>query len=201
MPGLCRWQITDENATTGQHVTIARDGTVVSSHITRSSGNPGVDRSVAGDAGPGEIGRRRCRTPRPRTSAREDQLQCRREARCRIKPFMRLKHILIALSLVGACGSAYPQIEIDKSSVAPGNTKPIWLSMSGLTGRSRRDSPVRPLCPGLRLYECGGGAVSHQRQQRREPASQGRRSAQQEHAGVQGLLGCAPAAAGARVRR
>jgi len=49
---------------------------------------------------------------------------------------MRLKHILIALSLVGACGSAYPQIEIDKSSVAPGNTKPIWLSMSGLTGEA-----------------------------------------------------------------
>jgi TonB family protein len=38
--------ITDENATTGAAVTIARDGTVVSSHITRSSGNPGVDRSV-----------------------------------------------------------------------------------------------------------------------------------------------------------
>jgi TonB family protein len=38
--------ITDENATTGAAVTIARDGTVVSSRITRSSGNPGVDRSV-----------------------------------------------------------------------------------------------------------------------------------------------------------
>jgi TonB family protein len=38
--------ITDDNATTGAAVTIARDGTVVSSHITRSSSNPGVDRSV-----------------------------------------------------------------------------------------------------------------------------------------------------------
>jgi TonB family protein len=38
--------ITDENATTAAAVTIARDGTVVSSHITRSSGNAGVDRSV-----------------------------------------------------------------------------------------------------------------------------------------------------------
>jgi colicin import membrane protein len=38
--------ITDENATVGASVTIARDGTVVSAHITRSSGNPGVDRSV-----------------------------------------------------------------------------------------------------------------------------------------------------------
>jgi len=38
--------ITDENATTAATVTIARDGTVVSARITRSSGNPGVDRSV-----------------------------------------------------------------------------------------------------------------------------------------------------------
>ena len=38
--------ITEENATTAAAVTIARDGTVVSSHITRSSGNAGVDRSV-----------------------------------------------------------------------------------------------------------------------------------------------------------
>ena len=38
--------ITDDNATTAASVTIARDGTVVSSRITRSSGNPGVDRSV-----------------------------------------------------------------------------------------------------------------------------------------------------------
>jgi TonB family protein len=38
--------ITDDNATTAAVVTIARDGTVVSSHITRSSGNAGVDRSV-----------------------------------------------------------------------------------------------------------------------------------------------------------
>jgi TonB family protein len=38
--------ITDENATTAASVTIARDGTVVSSRITRSSGNPGVDQSV-----------------------------------------------------------------------------------------------------------------------------------------------------------
>jgi colicin import membrane protein len=38
--------ITDDNATTAAVVTIARDGTVVSSHITRSSGNAGADRSV-----------------------------------------------------------------------------------------------------------------------------------------------------------
>ena len=38
--------ITDDNATTAASVTIARDGTVVSSRITRSSGNAGVDRSV-----------------------------------------------------------------------------------------------------------------------------------------------------------
>jgi TolB protein len=53
-----------------------------------------------------------------------------------MKPFMRLKQILIALSLVGACGSAYSQIDITKTSVGPGNTKPIWLSMSGLTGEA-----------------------------------------------------------------
>lgn len=38
--------ITDENATVTASVTIARDGTVVSSSITRSSGNAAVDRSV-----------------------------------------------------------------------------------------------------------------------------------------------------------
>lgn len=38
--------ITDDNATTAVSVTIARDGRVVSSRITRSSGNPAVDRSV-----------------------------------------------------------------------------------------------------------------------------------------------------------
>jgi TonB family protein len=38
--------ITDENATTAVSVTIARDGTVVSSRITRSSGSAAVDRSV-----------------------------------------------------------------------------------------------------------------------------------------------------------
>lgn len=38
--------ITDENATVAASVTIARDGTVVSKRITRSSGNPAVDRSV-----------------------------------------------------------------------------------------------------------------------------------------------------------
>ena len=38
--------ITDNNATVGTEITIARDGTVVSWRITRSSGNAGVDRSV-----------------------------------------------------------------------------------------------------------------------------------------------------------
>jgi colicin import membrane protein len=38
--------ITDENATVAVSVTIARDGTVVSSRITRSSSNAAVDRSV-----------------------------------------------------------------------------------------------------------------------------------------------------------
>jgi TonB family protein len=38
--------ITDDNATVTASVTIARDGTVVSSRITRSSGNAAVDRSV-----------------------------------------------------------------------------------------------------------------------------------------------------------
>jgi len=38
--------VTDDEATTETSVTIARDGTVISSRITRSSGNPAVDRSV-----------------------------------------------------------------------------------------------------------------------------------------------------------
>ena len=97
--------ITDENATTAASVTIARDGTVVSAHITRSSGNPGVDRSVQVT-----LDRVKWAAPLPDTATENQrtvthQLQCRREARCRMKPFMRLKQILIALTLVGACGS------------------------------------------------------------------------------------------------
>ena len=38
--------VTDDNATAVASVTIARDGTVVSSRITRASGSPAVDRSV-----------------------------------------------------------------------------------------------------------------------------------------------------------
>ena len=38
--------ITDDNATVGTEITIARDGTVVSARITRSSRNAAVDRSV-----------------------------------------------------------------------------------------------------------------------------------------------------------
>jgi TolB protein len=49
---------------------------------------------------------------------------------------MRLKQILMALILVGAGGSAYSQIDITKTSVAPGNIPPIWVSMSGLTGEA-----------------------------------------------------------------
>ncbi len=47
---------------------------------------------------------------------------------------MRLKDLLFALVLVEAVGSAYSQIDITKSSQALGNTPPIWVSMSGLTG-------------------------------------------------------------------
>ena len=53
-----------------------------------------------------------------------------------MKHIMRLKQILIALSLVGACGSAYSQIEITNIVNVPGNTKPIFVSMSGLTGEA-----------------------------------------------------------------
>jgi len=49
---------------------------------------------------------------------------------------MRLKQILIALILVGAGGSAYSQIDINVTAAAPGNTPPIWVSISGLTGEA-----------------------------------------------------------------
>jgi TolB protein len=53
-----------------------------------------------------------------------------------MKPFMRLKQVLIALTIVGASASAYSQIDITKTTVAPGNTPPIWVSVSGLTGEA-----------------------------------------------------------------
>jgi len=53
-----------------------------------------------------------------------------------MKNIMSLKQILIALSLVGASGSAYSQIDITNIVSVPGNTKPILVSMSGLTGEA-----------------------------------------------------------------
>jgi TolB protein len=53
-----------------------------------------------------------------------------------MKYIMRLKQILIALSLVGASGSVYSQIDITNTVNVPGNTKPILVSMSGLTGEA-----------------------------------------------------------------
>ena len=41
-----------------------------------------------------------------------------------MKPFMRLKQILIALSLVAACGSAYSQIDITKTMLLPATRRP-----------------------------------------------------------------------------
>jgi len=49
---------------------------------------------------------------------------------------MPLKQFLIALGLIAAVGSAYSQIDITKTSVVPGETKPIFVSMSGLTGEA-----------------------------------------------------------------
>jgi TolB protein len=53
-----------------------------------------------------------------------------------MKNIMSFKQILIALSLVGASGSAYSQIDITNIVNVPGNTKPILVSMSGLTGEA-----------------------------------------------------------------
>lgn len=49
---------------------------------------------------------------------------------------MQFKHTLLALSLVAASGSAYSQIDITNVVVVPGNTKPIYVSMSGFTGEA-----------------------------------------------------------------
>ena len=49
---------------------------------------------------------------------------------------MQFKHILMALSLVAASGSAYSQIDITNVVTVPGNTKPIYVAMSGFTGEA-----------------------------------------------------------------
>jgi len=49
---------------------------------------------------------------------------------------MRFKQILVAVGVIAIGGSAYPQIDITKEVNAPGNTKPIYLSMSGFTGEA-----------------------------------------------------------------
>ncbi|HYG36260.1 MAG TPA: hypothetical protein VEC99_15820 [Clostridia bacterium] len=46
-----------------------------------------------------------------------------------------LKHILVAVGCLALGKAAYAQIDIDVT-VVPGNTKPIWVSMSGFTGEA-----------------------------------------------------------------
>ena len=53
-----------------------------------------------------------------------------------MKFIMRFKQILIAISLVAAGSAAYSQIDINKEINAPGNTKPIFVSLSGFTGEA-----------------------------------------------------------------
>ena len=53
-----------------------------------------------------------------------------------MKFIMRFKQILIALSLAAAGSAAYSQIDITKEVNAPGNTKPIFVSLSGFTGEA-----------------------------------------------------------------
>jgi TolB protein len=52
-----------------------------------------------------------------------------------MKDIMQFKRILIAVGLITLGGSAYSQIDITKEA-APGNTKPIYVSMSGFTGEA-----------------------------------------------------------------
>ena len=49
---------------------------------------------------------------------------------------MRFKHLLITLGLVAASRSAHSQIDITNVVVVPGNTRPIYVSMSGFTGEA-----------------------------------------------------------------
>ena len=53
-----------------------------------------------------------------------------------MKLIMQLKQILIALSLVAAGRAAYSQIDITNTILVPGNTRPIYVSLSGFTGEA-----------------------------------------------------------------
>ena len=53
-----------------------------------------------------------------------------------MKYIMRFNQILAAVSLIAVSGSAYSQIDITNVVVVPGNTKPIYISMSGFTGEA-----------------------------------------------------------------
>jgi TolB protein len=50
---------------------------------------------------------------------------------------MDLKRTLVAVGLLGICASACAQIDITKNTI-PGNTPPIWVSVSGFTGEAAR---------------------------------------------------------------
>jgi tol-pal system beta propeller repeat protein TolB len=49
---------------------------------------------------------------------------------------MRFKNIVIALTLIAASSAVRAQIDITKTINAPGNTPPIFVSMSGITGEA-----------------------------------------------------------------
>ncbi|MEI6390039.1 MAG: hypothetical protein WCT12_02945 [Verrucomicrobiota bacterium] len=53
-----------------------------------------------------------------------------------MKYIMRFNQIFAAVSLIAVSGSAYSQIDITNVVVVPGNTKPIYISMSGFTGEA-----------------------------------------------------------------
>ncbi len=52
-----------------------------------------------------------------------------------MKTITYLKPLLSTVGLLAFAGSAYSQIDINRD-ITPGNTKPIWVSMSGLTGEA-----------------------------------------------------------------
>ena len=97
-----------------------------------------------------------------------------------MKAIMQVNRILVTAGLIVVGGSAYSQIEIIKpTETAPGNAKPIYVSMTGFTGEAAQVLQFDLYVQGFAFTNAEAAQYPHQRQQQRQPPGPGNRCRQQ----------------------
>ncbi len=154
-------------------ITVARDGTVVTSRIITPSGDAKVDESVRR-----ALNRVSSVDPLPDQSKSEQEFTI--DFNLKTKQIARMKrHLLdllkIALSvvLVAAAGTCRAQddsgvIKIQKETTRPGLTPPIPVSLDGFSGEVADVLKFDLYVQGFSFVCTGRRAISNQRQQRRQ---------------------------------